>query len=252
MKDLHGMNALVTGVGRQTGIGFAICSGLAARGANVFFTYYRSYDTKTGLPGNEDNPETFAADFEACGVRVASLEINLMDATAPEKLMSAAIDVFGDIQILINNACVSETSTLYTLDDALLERHIAVNVRAPILLTKAFAEAFKSVRGRVVNLVSGQSLSVMENELAYTTTKAALEMFTKQVAHELIPRGITVNAIDPGPVDTGWMSDEVRKGIIETSGMGKININTDAAKLVLSFMDESMDTVTGTVLHAVR
>lgn len=252
MKDLQGMNALVTGVGRRTGIGFALCEGLAKRGAHIFYTYYRPYDALTGLPGNDENPATFAADFEAHGVRARSCEVNLMDATAPDKLMSAAIDVFGDMHILINNACVSEQHTLYTLDAAALERHIAVNVRAPILLTKAFAEAFKGVRGRVVNLTSGQSLGVMEGELAYTTTKAALEMFTVQVAHELAQRGVTVNAVDPGPVDTGWMSDELRKEIVSVSSTGNVNLNTDAATLVLSFMGAEMDNVTGTVLHATR
>lgn len=93
---------------------------------------------------------------------------------------------------------------------------------------------------------SGQSLGVMRDELPYTITKAGLEMLTIQLAPELAARGVTINAVDPGPTDTGWITEDIRKDI------GKVHAPSDAANLVFSFLGERGEGVTGQILHAER
>lgn len=253
MKALLGKTALVTGVGRRQGIGYAICEALALEGADIFYTYWHSYDKDGKLAGSDDDPASFAADFARHGITVQETEIDLSLPQSPETVFASALTAFGSIDILINNACVSANASLLEVDASVLDLHYAVNVRATTLLCKAFVAAFdKKTGGKIVNMSSGQTLGVMVSELPYTITKASVEMLSLQLESELREKGITINAVDPGPTDTGWITDALRLEILGPHKNGKINTPQEAAALVISFICGEREAVTGTVLHAER
>ena len=103
--------------------------------------------------------------------------------------------------------------------------HYAVNMRATLLLAVEFARRAKALdrlSGRIISMSSGQDWGPMPGELAYAATKGAIEAFTLSLASELAPLGITVNAVDPGPTDTGWMTDQMRREWGVPSGSSKV------------------------------
>ena len=180
-RDPAGMNgaiALVTGADNPQGIGRAVCHALAARGAVVACSV---------LPGSTAGE----ADLHA-----VPIEADLADPEAPEALLGAVEAFVGRPSILVNNAAHSTRDGYADLDAATLDAHWAVNVRAPALLSCALARHHpRGTPGRIVNLVSGQFLGPMPGELAYTASKGALQAFTVQLAAEVAPLGITVNAV---------------------------------------------------------
>ena len=117
--------------------------------------------------------------------------------------------------MLVNNAAHSTRDGFEALDAATIDAHYAVNVRAPMLLSALLARSGRP--GRIVNLVSGQFLGPMPGELAYTASKGALEAFTRQLAAEVAHLGVTVNAVGPGPNDTGWIDDDLRAELLRAS-----------------------------------
>lgn len=253
MKALHGKTALVTGVGRRQGIGYALCELLCTHGADVFYTYWHEYDVNEGLVGSDEDPHTFALEFMSHKVQAYSMEIDLSSPDAPAKLFAQAQEKLGGVDILINNACFSTRQELSEITGPLLDAHYAVNVRAVVLLCKEFVLNFnKTTGGKIVNLSSGQSLGIMENELPYTITKAAVEMLSLQLAFELREKGITINAVDPGPTDTGWITSELRKQIQSEPNATKIHSPKTAAELVFSLIQGQKEATTGSVLHAER
>ena len=117
--------------------------------------------------------------------------------------------------MLVNNAAHSVNGGYAEMDAATLDAHYAVNVRAPVLLSCELARRHPHGEpGRIVCLTSGQSLGPMLGELPYATTKAALEMFVRQLAPEVMALGITVNAVNPGVTDTGWVTDAIRADVL--------------------------------------
>jgi 3-oxoacyl-[acyl-carrier protein] reductase len=230
---MNGAIALVTGADNPRGIGRAVCHALAARGVTVACSV---------LPGSTaGEPE----------LRAVPIEADLSDPAAPEALLAAVEAFVGRPSILVNNAAHSTRDSYRDLDAATLDAHYAVNVRAPILLSCAFARAHPpGEAGRIVNLTSGQSFGPMRGELAYTTTKAALEMFSVQFSAEVAALGITVNAVGPGPNDTGWMDEELRAELLPRFPMGRLGRPDDAAKLIAFLCSEEAGWVTGQVIHS--
>jgi 3-oxoacyl-[acyl-carrier protein] reductase len=248
--------ALVTGVSRLKGIGKAICIELAKKGIEIFFTYWRPYD-KSMLWGIEDNePEIIQQELLSLGVRCASLEADLMNETAIDLLFETVEKTLGSPSILINNATYSTMTNISNISPDELDRHYSINLKAPVLLTKKFVERFKgSKHGRIVNITSGQSLSAMSSEIAYAVTKGAMETFTKTMQHELARKHITINAINPGLTDSGWLeSGWLDKKQIEIFRKrfpkGRMGLPADAARLVGFLVHENADWITGQIIHS--
>jgi 3-oxoacyl-[acyl-carrier protein] reductase len=230
---MNGAIALVTGADNPAGIGRACCRALAARGAVVACTV---------------QPGSTASEAELGAVPI---EAELADPDAPEALLAAVEAFVGRPSILVNNAAHSERDGYAALDAATLDAHWAVNVRAPALLSVELARRHPpGTPGRIVNLISGQFLGPMRGELAYTATKGALQAFTVQLAAEVAELGITVNAVGPGPNDTGWMDDALRAELLPRFPMGRIGRPEDAATLVAFLCSEEAGWVTGQVIHA--
>lgn len=253
MKPLQGKIALITGVGRKEGIGYALASKFAEAGADVMFTYWRNYDTEMKLAGSDADPSLFVSDFMKHGVRSACIELDLSDIQSPALLFEQTLSLLGAPDILVNNACVSTAQPFMEVNAEILDAHYAVNMRAPVLLCKEFVRHFnKQTGGRIINMTSGQALGVMDDELPYTITKAGLEMSALQLSFELREKGITINAVDPGPTDTGWMHDGLKEIIISKSPRGKVQTPDEVADLVMTFIHGDKEAVTGSVIHAER
>ena len=248
---LRGRIAIVTGASRRTGIGAAICRALAAKGADIFFTHWSAFDRMLPWGADENGPTELQNELLAMGVRCESLAIDLSKVDAPERILDEVETRLGPPSILINNAAYSTRDGYESLDAATLDAHYAVNMRGAFLLTVQFARRFSGKSGgRILNLTSGQSLMPMPGELAYAATKGAIEAFTVSLSAELAPRGITVNAVDPGATDTGWMTEQVKQELLPRFPQGRVGLPEDAARLIAFLASDEAAWITGQVLHS--
>lgn len=231
---------LVTGVGRKKGIGAAICHELARRGHDIFFTYWNAYD-KSSYPESANDPAIIETELKKSGVRVESLELDLSKPESAATLMEEITKRLDSPDILVNNAAVSTRRELVDVTAEDLDAHYAVNVRATTLLCIEFAR--RGTPGKILNLTSGQALGPMKGELSYTITKAGAEMLVTQLVPELSKVGITINAFDPGPTDTGWISDDARASIEKDM---KINTPEEVARAMVDLLESDK---TGEVIH---
>ncbi len=251
MKHLKDKIAIITGVSRLKGIGAAISKELAQEGYHIFFTYWMNYDKD--MPWNVEENEPTLLKNELCkfGVKVKSMEIDLREKNASEQIINRVCEELGTPDILINNAAYSTNNCFSTITDEELDQHYYVNIRATTLLSSHFAKVFKKKSGgRIVNLTSGQFQGAMPGELAYATTKGAVDALTVTLAAELAPLGITVNAINPGPTDTGWMTDEIKKHLLPMFPFGRIGTPKDVAKTIKFLISEEADWITGQIIHS--
>lgn len=251
--DLKGKFALVTGASRAHGIGAATCRELATQGANIFFTTWQAYDRQQPHGADEDAPAVLERELVNLGVKARSLEIDLAEPESPANVLDAAQEWMGLPDILVNNAAHSAQDGFERLDAETLDAHYAVNMRATFLLAADFARRAKSLgrrSGRIINMSSGQGGGPMPRELAYAAAKGAIEAFTLSLAAELASFGITVNAVDPGATDTGWLSEAMRREWAVSSGVPKLNQPADAARVIAFLASQAARHVTGQVLHA--
>ena len=247
--DLRNKTALITGASRLNGIGAAIARAFAAAGADIAFTHWTSYDhAEYGTSRSE--PEQLAAELRRSGGRVEAIEADLSDPTTPAQLFDTVERQLGPISILINNAAVSYHDNAETITASSLDAHYAVNVRGTALLSAEFARRFSGEGGRIINLTSGQSTGPMPDELSYATTKGAIEALTVSSAPTLAKKGITVNAVDPGGTDTGWMTDDLKAAITAEMAFGRVGQPEDAARLILFLASDAGRWITGQVIHS--
>ncbi|CAG7619277.1 SDR family oxidoreductase [Paenibacillus allorhizosphaerae] len=251
MGKLNGRIAIVTGASRRIGIGTAICQALAKEGADIFFTYWRAYDRSMEWGEDRDWPAQLAHALQQEGVRAAGMELDLANPEAPAQLLDNVAEMLGQPSILINNATHSTNDGFRRLNAEILDAHYAVNVRGTCLLCSEFARRFDHpAGGRIVNMISGQDKGPMPGELAYVATKGAISAFTVTLAVELAPLRITVNAVDPGPTDSGWMSDEVKRFLLPKFPMERIGQPSDAARLIQFLASDDAAWITGQIIHS--
>lgn len=198
----------MTGVSRRRGIGFAIACRLADAGANLFLQHFAPHD-RTQPWGADDVDGVMAAVRARLtpGARLEHTELDLADAVAPSELVDRAVAALGHLDVLVcNHARSGGDGRLMHLTSQMLDRHWQVNTRSTLLATAAFAAQHDGrPGGRVVWLTSGQQLGPMRDEIAYATSKAALAGVTASVADDLVDRGIILNTVNPGPVNTGYL-----------------------------------------------
>lgn len=179
------------------------------------------------------------------------LASDLADPDAPAALARAVVDRAGRLDVLVACHARSSPHGVGTLTAAELDAAWAVNVRSTLLLVQALAELRASgPGGRVVLFTSGQWHGGMPGELPYAATKGALHQVTASLAVALAPRGVTVNALDPGPTDTGWATPDLEAFVTREHPGGRWGRPEDAARAVAWLVSDEASWVTGQVLAA--
>ena len=189
-KKLEGKIALITGGSR--GIGAAIAKRLAADGANVAITYTKGADAAASV----------VKEIERAGRKAIAIQADATDADAVEAAVEKTVATFGRLDVLVNNAgtAIPKTFEETTLEE--LDRLIDINVRGTFVATQAALKHMKS-GGRIIMIGSSVGERVMVPGLVpYSATKGAVKMFTQGLSREVGSRGITVNNVQPGPIDT--------------------------------------------------
>lgn len=251
MPNLTGRVAVVTGVSRTAGIGFALASQLLADGASVFVQSWTPHDAEQAWGADPDGIEGVLA---ALGEpdRVGHLAVDLADPDAPGAVVAAARDRFGPVDVLVANHARSSHQDLESLTAAELDLSWAVNARATLLLVQAYANQHDDARpgARIVLFTSGQHLGPMASELAYAVSKGAVHQMTRSLADHLADRSITVNAINPGPTDTGWATPDLDSQVTRSMPFGRWGTPTDAVNLVAFLVSDAGAWITGQVIDS--
>jgi 3-oxoacyl-[acyl-carrier protein] reductase len=250
-KPLAGRVALVTGCSRRNGIGFAIATRLAELGADLFIHAYRPFDAAQSWGSDPPGTAALLTDLGQSGRRVEHLELDFMAADAPQTLMNAAVQAYQHVDILVANHAYSTMGALEEVTASEIDRHLQVNVRATLLLVKAFAAQHDDrPGGRVVFMTSGQHRSPMVGELAYIASKGALHPLGLSLAAYLAPRGITVNLVNPGATDTGYASPALYEAVLAMEPQGRWGQPTDAARLIGWLCTDDAHWITGQVINS--
>jgi 3-oxoacyl-[acyl-carrier protein] reductase len=205
---MAGRVAVVTGVSRRQGIGFAVATRLARMGASLFLQHRSPHDADQPWGADDVDEVLSALRAElAPEARLESTSLDLAEPTGGSQLIARAGQAMGHLDVLVcNHARSGGDGRLAVQTAETLDAHWAVNARSTILATQAFsAQHDGRPGGRVIWMTSGQVGGAMPNEIAYAASKAALAGLTASVADDLIDRGIVLNTVNPGPVNTGYL-----------------------------------------------
>ncbi|MGN9841460.1 SDR family oxidoreductase [Nonomuraea sp. H19] len=225
-----GKVALITGVGRTVGIGAGIAMRLAASGWDIAFTYWTPYDERMSWGVEGGASDAIEKALAEQGAATVAIEADLADVAAPAQIFDAAERALGNVTALVMCHCESVDSGLLDTTVESFDRHFAVNARATWLLIREYGRRFHGApgTGRIIGLTSDHTVG----NLPYGASKAALDRITLAATHELAHLGISANVINPGPVDTGWMSDEVRESCLRQTPLSRLGTPQDTAHLV--------------------
>ncbi|MEU3203241.1 SDR family oxidoreductase [Streptomyces cyaneofuscatus] len=233
----------MTGVGRSIGIGAGIARQLAASGWDIAFTYWTPYDRRMEWGAEDGAAASIARELEKAGARTAAIEADLTGPDAPIRIFDEAEQRLGPVTALVLSHAESVDSGLLDTTVEAFDRHFAVNTRASWLLIREYGLRFRGEpgsklggpgagtgtgAGRIVALTSDHTVG----NLPYGASKGALDRITLAAAHELAHLGVTANVVNPGPVDTGWMNDELREALTQGTPLGRLGTPQDTAHLV--------------------
>jgi 3-oxoacyl-[acyl-carrier protein] reductase len=255
LLPLRGRVALVTGTSRRAGIGYAVARRLAALGASLFLHHYAPHDQDQPWGADPGGPQAVVdgvtqalADDNAA---VHHTQLDLAAPNAPGRLIDAATDAFGHLDILVcNHARSGSDGPLGILDAAMLDAHWAVNTRATILLAQAFAAHHHGrPGGRIILMTSGQDLGPMRQEVAYAASKGALASITRALADHLADLAITVNTVNPGPVDTGYAPPDAYAAIRRRFPQHRWGTPDDPARLIAWLATDDACWITGQTIN---
>lgn len=253
---LRGRTALVTGASRRGGIGHAVARRLAAHGASVYLHHHVPHDA--GQPWGADHPEDVLESVRDAlgdpGARVVAGPGDLADPAVPAELVGRAADALGGrLDILVaNHAQSGFDGSLDEIGTAMLDRHWAVDTRSVILLIQAYARLRSpGPGGRVVMMTSGQDIAGgMPGEIAYALQKGALASITRSLSATLAERGVTVNTVNPGPVDTDYLTGEDYEAVAARFPSGRWGMPDDPARLIAWLTTDEAGWITGEVISS--
>ena len=238
---LDGKTALVTGASR--GIGRAIAIRLASEGAAVAINY----------AGNVKAAEEVKAVIEAAGGRAMLVQADVADSTAVDAMIKAVIEAFGQIDILVNNAGITRDGLLMRMKEEDWDAVINTNLKGIFHCTKAVSKLMVKKRyGRIVNMASVVGLIGNAGQSNYAAAKAGVIGFSKSMARELASRGITVNMVAPGFIDTDMtavLPDKVREAMVADIPLGKIGTPENVADAVVFLVSDQASYITGQTIN---
>ncbi|QWS32686.1 SDR family oxidoreductase [Curtobacterium aetherium] len=231
----HRPLALVTGVGRRAGIGAAIATRLASDGWDLALSWWGPYDERVYGAADPEGVDAVVVECRAAGAAVTRLPVDLADATQAAALVERAEAEAGTaVAAVVFSHCESVDSDFASTTVESFDQHLAVNVRAPFLIVQAYARRLRDGadapldRRRIVALTSDH----VGYNLPYGTSKGALDRLIVGAAIELGDVQVSANAINPGPNDTGWITDDLRQALVEQTPLGRVSTPRDTAALV--------------------
>ena len=239
--NLSGKVAVVTGGSR--GIGRAICLELGRQGAKIVFSY----------AGNTAAAEETLAALRELGVEAKAVQGSVTDAGAVKALVDTAVKELGGLDILVNNAGITRDGLAMAMKEEDFDAVIDTNLKGAFLCAKAVMRPMmKARRGRIINLSSVVALRGNPGQANYCASKAGLIGMTKSLAKELGSRGITVNAVAPGYIETDMtaaMPEAARAAMLDTIPAGRPGTPEDVAKAVAFLASDDAAYITGQVLQ---
>lgn len=232
--------AIVTGGSR--GIGRAVCVALAQKGANVVVNY----------TNGEDAAIKTVEQCESLGVKAIAVKANVAIAAECEALVKAATDTFGSVDILVNNAGITRDNLLVRMSEEDFDAVININLKGAFLMMKAVARIMMKQRcGRIINISSVVGLMGNAGQMNYAASKAGVIGMTKSLARELASRGVTVNAVAPGFIETDMtavLADNVSQSVVEGIPLARFGKAGDVANAVAFLASDDAAYITGQVL----
>jgi 3-oxoacyl-[acyl-carrier protein] reductase len=238
MTDLKGKRALVTGGSR--GIGAAIALALAENGADVAITFNKS----------PERADAVVSSIEKLGRRAVAVQADSADTDAARRAVAKTVEALGGLDILVNNAAIGLAGPLADLDLDQYQLLMDVNVRGPVAYSQAAIPQLRE-GGRIISIGSGLADRVpFPGVTAYAMTKSALLSFTRGLARELGPQGITVNLVSPGSTDTEGNPADGESADIQRalSPLGRFADPREVASVVAFIASPAANMVTGSAI----
>ncbi len=237
--SLEGQLALITGAGR--GIGKTIALKLARSGADIAFT-----DLDPEIEG-------LSSEVEALGRKCWAYQVDVTQADLVEEMTRAIVAETGRIDILVNNAGITQDNLMLRMKPEQWSKVIDVNLNGVFLVTRSVLKTMVKQRsGKIISISSVVGFSGNPGQVNYSSTKAALIGFTKSLAREVGQRGVTVNAVAPGFIDTAMtraLSDSQQEAILQQIPLNRMGNPEDIAHAVEFLASENAAYITGTILH---
>lgn len=239
-KSLSGKVAIVTGASR--GIGREIAERLAENGAKVVVNYASS----------PAKAEEVVSAIKQSGGEARAIQADIRQVAAIERLFGETIEAYGGIDILVNNAGIMTTKPVAAMTEEDFDQQFAINVKGTYF---AIQQAFHHMNsgGRIINFSTSVVGQMFPAYSVYAGTKGAVEQFTRQLAKEFGPKGITINAVAPGPINTELFtvgkSEEQITGIANMNAFGRLGEPDDVAGAVLFLAGEESKWITGQTIR---
>jgi 3-oxoacyl-[acyl-carrier protein] reductase len=238
---LDGKVAVVTGASK--GLGAEIARQFAAEGASVVVNYSHS----------KDAADTVVDDINKAGGSAVAIQADMSDEVQVRELFAQADRTFGRLDILVNNAGVYDFQPLQNLSLELFRRHFELNVYGYLAAIKE-AVQYMSSGASIVNMSSTVTIFGPSDASVYTATKGAIDALTRSLSNELAPRGIRVNAIKPGVVDTegvqdgGFLTSEFGRALVDETPLGRLGRSEDVAPAAVYLASDESGWMTGEYL----
>lgn len=238
---LKGKNAIVTGGSR--GIGKAIALELAQNGANIIINY----------TSNKEAAEKTVKEIQQLGVKALAICCDVRDADAIKKMIDRIEEDFDTIDILVNNAGITRDNLLLRMKEEEWEQVMDINLKGVFLCTKAvIRKMIKQKQGRIINISSVVGVTGNAGQANYSASKAGVIGFTKSIAREVSTKGINVNAVAPGFIDTDMtaiLSEDIKENLLNNIPLKRFGKPEDVANLVVFLSSDKSNYITGEVIN---
>lgn len=245
---LKNKNIFITGVSTTRGIGYAVALECAKQGASIFIQYFKSSEA----PDDFQKVCTGIKQNIIEGAKFNYIHVNFENDSFVDELelfmrQNGIMDY-----IICNHALSGYDGYLLETTSENLDKHWQINTKSSILLSKLFVEQHdQKNRGKIIFMTSGQALGPMPNEISYALSKGALKEIVKSLAHDLANKNITVNAINPGVTNTGYLDGNDLSEWIETSfPFGRLSDPQDTANLITFLLSDKGSWITGQIINS--
>jgi 3-oxoacyl-[acyl-carrier protein] reductase len=237
--------ALITGVGRPVGIGAGIARKLAAEGWDLALSYFTPADEAVFGAGASEGLDAVVDELRAIGARVITVPADLEDPAAASSIFASVHEELGIVNALVLSHAWDIDSSILDTTVEQFDKHFAINTRASWLLIAEFARQVVD-GGSIVALTSDHTAG----NLPYGASKGALDRIVIAAATELASLNITANVINPGPIDTGWMTPETREQLTAMQPLGRLGTPADTAELVAFLLSPQGTWITGQLIKS--